>query len=213
MSRGLFLAWLWRHRIEPAAVPRLTFDTPISSYTEAARRAWLDRLEQSSGQGEGHRDEAMRLEIWTLAGKVFTHNRRQSPEVRREARRCLVLLRRAWAAHATGRVDLARAEYAGARDAWLCDSAEVLGAAAYAEWRRQFDAVVYGKRGGRPRKEDQAAEWMRRYDRMRATRRMLTAKECYEDIAADDLGDPAKWQTVKNRISEYRNRPKKGGFP
>lgn len=74
--------------------------------------------------------------------------------------------------------------------------------------QKRAESAEHGRKGGRPRKEDQAADWMRRYDRMRATSRMLTAQECYEDIANDDLGDPGKWRTVKNRISEYRQQQK-----
>lgn len=77
-----------------------------------------------------------------------------------------------------------------------------------ADAKRVQLARAAGKRGGRKRQDEQAAEWVRRYDRMRATRRTLTARECYEDIAADDLGDPARWRTVANRISEYRSRQK-----
>lgn len=65
-----------------------------------------------------------------------------------------------------------------------------------------------GRRGGRPRKADQAAEWSRRYERMERTHRTLTAQERYEQIASDDLGTDAKWRTVRNAISEYRKRQK-----
>lgn len=207
-SRGLFLAWLRRHRIDPAAVPRLTFDTPIGRYSEPAFRAWGERIDNVPRQDAHWRDESVRRAIWGMSGDAFTVRRRQSSAVRAEARRCLSLLRRVWAAHAAGRDDLARAEFANARDAWLSHANEIQSTAAFAEFRRHRDAVAYGTKGGRPRKDDQAAAWMRRYDRMATTHRTLTAQERYEQIAADDLGTDAKWRTVRNAISEHRKRQK-----
>lgn len=65
-----------------------------------------------------------------------------------------------------------------------------------------------GQLGGRPRKDDQAAEWLRRYERLERTSRNMTAQERYEQIAYDTLGTAAKWRTVRNTISEYRKRQK-----
>lgn len=122
MSRRSFRAWLWEHKIDPDAVPRLTFDTPISSHSDPAFRAWGERIDNLPRQDAHWRDQTMRRAIWGMAGDVFKHHRRESATLRREARCCLTLLRRAWAAHSVGRADLARAEFASARDAWLAYS-------------------------------------------------------------------------------------------
>ena len=74
--------------------------------------------------------------------------------------------------------------------------------------QKRQEAAAHGRKGGRPRKDAQAAEWMRRYDRMAATHRTLTAQERYETIASAFLGTDAKWRTVRNAISEYRKRQK-----
>lgn len=198
MSRGPFLAWLWRHRIDAAAVPKLTFYVPISRYTKAADLA--------------RRDDSMRHAIWALAGDAFTHHRHQSAFVRKEARRCLALLRRTWAAHSAGRVDLARAEFAAARDAWLSASHEVAARGAFADQKRQLDAVTFGKRGGRPPSEWDD-DWLRQFEIRKAKNPALSKSEICKRIAADwrdekDVGRSAR--TIEDgvtRAQKVRRKP------
>lgn len=91
--------------------------------------------------------------------------------------------------------------------AWLAlQTAQTIFSEPFRERAAKADKA--GRLGGRPSKDDQTAEWVRRYERMKKTHRSLTAQERYEAIASDDLRSDVKWRTVRNRISEYLNRQK-----
>lgn len=62
-------------------------------------------------------------------------------------------------------------------------------------------AAVHGRKGGRPKKSDVAAEWAVEFDRKKIAARILTAKEIYEDIASVA---GVKWTTVRDQISKHR---------
>lgn len=213
MSRGLFLAWLQWQRIDPAAVPKLTFETPISRYTLDAELAWRERIDQSHRQQDEHwHAERMRWAIWAMAGMAFTRNRRLSRSVRGEAGTCLALLRRAWAAHAVGRRDLARAEFAGAREAWLSASREDMEREAFAARKRQHDAVTFGMRGGRPPSEWDD-DWLKMFEDRQARNPALSKSSICKMIAAvwsDEEGRPRSARTIEagvTRAQKVRSKP------
>lgn len=73
-------------------------------------------------------------------------------------------------------------------------------------YMEEADAARSAKGGGRPRKADLAATWAARVEATKKrTHSALTAREIYEDIAAES---GVVWTTVRDQVSKHRKARK-----
>ncbi len=216
MSATVMLAWAQRQGIDRNCAKPLRFHVSVMRYTEEAEKAARLALSESSAD-----DARLRFTIWCYAGMALQLRRRdgvrQEAWLRRHVRECIVMLRRAWWAHCAQRPDLARAELAEAREAWLhIVQAPLFAAAAEAEIakiRWHFE----GKRNKAKAERDPNGyhdDWLREYRQIQSRRLNLSDNAIYTIIAGQwrgkDDDDTRTVSAIHKGIKEALTREKAG---
>jgi hypothetical protein len=75
---------------------------------------------------------------------------------------------------------------------------------------KPIDTLLSRRGGGRPSTEEKWGEWRDRVDELKRTKPTLTARERYEDVAAEWAkgNESIKWSAIRDGISDLKKREK-----